>query len=216
MNHQHCIRQSIRGSARHTHPRHTKGNVMLKSVSTSMILRGALALAVGLVALAWPGVTVVSLVILFALYAFLAAGLEAARAVASRSAGPVAGHLLVGAVNLAAGALALAWPGPTALVLVLVVAGWAVLTGVLEVYAALAPGEDAGTRARFALGGLVSVAFGIVLFARPTMGAISLALLFGLFNLTAGSWLLSRGVELRRSDTKLRSLAAPAESKLAA
>ena len=45
----------------------------------------------------------------------------------------------------------------------------------------------------FILGGLVSVAFGVVLFARPTMGAISLALLFGLFNLIAGSWMLTRG-----------------------
>ena len=189
---------------------------MLKSVSTSLILRGVLALGVGLVALAWPGVTVLSLVILFAIYAFMAAGLEAVRAFTSRTAGPVVGHLLVALVDIAAGAVALAWPGPTALVVVLVVASWAVLTGVLEVYAAFAPGEEAGSRAMFILGGLVSVAFGIVLFARPTMGAVSLALLFGLFNLIAGSWLLTRGIELRRTDAKLHSLAAPIENKVAA
>jgi uncharacterized membrane protein HdeD (DUF308 family) len=189
---------------------------MLKSVSTSLILRGILALGVGVVALAWPGVTVLSLVILFAIYAFMAAGLEAVRAFSSRTAGPVVGHLLVGLVDIAAGAVALAWPGPTALVLVLVVASWAVLTGFLEVFAAFVPGEEASTRAMFILGGLASVAFGIVLFARPTIGAISLALLFGLFNLIAGSWLLTRGVELRRTDAKLRSLAAPTERKVAA
>ena len=189
---------------------------MLKSVSTSLILRGVVALGVGVVALAWPGVTVLSLVILFAVYAFMAAGLEAVRAFSSRTAGPVVGHLLVGLVDIAAGAVALAWPGPTALVLVLVVASWAVLTGLVEVYAAFVPGEEAGTRAVFILGGLVSVAFGIVLFARPTMAAISLALLFGLFNLIAGSWLLTRGVELRRTDSKMSSLAAPTERKVAA
>ena len=175
---------------------------MLKSASTSLILRGVLALGVGVMALAWPGVTVLALVILFAVYAFMAAGLEALRAFSSRTAGPVIGHLLVGLVDIAAGAVALAWPGPTALVLVLVVASWAVVTGLLEVYAAFAPGEEAGTRAMFILGGLVSVAFGIVLFARPTMGAISLALLFGLFNLIAGSWMLTRGIELRRTDAE--------------
>src|SRR5579859_3197729 len=189
---------------------------MLKSVSTSLILRGVVALGVGVVALAWPGVTVLSLVVLFAIYAFMATGLEAVRAFTSRTAGPVVGHLLVGLVDIAAGALALAWPGPTALVLVLVVASWAVLTGLVEVSAAVAPGQEAGTRALFILGGLASVTFGIVLFARPTMGAVSLALLFGLFNLIAGSWLLTRGIELRRTDAQLHSLAAPTEHKVAA
>ena len=189
---------------------------MLKSVSTSLILRGVLALGVGVMALAWPGVTVLALVILFAVYAFMAAGLESLRAFSSRTAGPVIGHLLLGLVDIAAGAVALAWPGPTALVLVLVVASWAVLTGLMEVYASFAPGEEAGTRAMFILGGLVSVAFGVVLFARPTMGAISLALLFGLFNLIAGSWTLTRGIELRRTDATLHSLAAPTENKVAA
>ena len=61
---------------------------MFKSLSTSMILRGILAFAVGIVALAWPGVTVLALVILFAIYAFIAAGLEAMRAFSSAKAGP--------------------------------------------------------------------------------------------------------------------------------
>jgi len=189
---------------------------MFKSVSTSLILRGLLALGVGVMALAWPGVTVLALVILFAVYAFMAAGLESLRAFSSHTAGPVLGHLLLGLLDIAAGALALAWPGPTALVLVLVVASWAVLTGLMEVYAAFSTGEEAGTRAMFILGGLVSVAFGVVLFARPTMGAISLALLFGLFNLIAGSWTLTSGIELRRTNAKLHSLAAPTENKVAA
>ena len=92
---------------------------MLKSLSTSLILRGILALAVGVMALAWPGITVLALVVLFAVYAFMASGLEAMRAFGGRTAGPVLGHLLVGLIDLAAGVVALAWPGPTALVLVL-------------------------------------------------------------------------------------------------
>jgi len=59
---------------------------MFKSVSTSVILRGILAIAVGIMALAWPGITVLALVILFAVYAFIASGLEAVRAFSSDKA----------------------------------------------------------------------------------------------------------------------------------
>ena len=117
---------------------------MVKSLSTSLVLRGLLALGIGAVALAWPGVTVLALVVVFAVYAFIAAGLQALQAFSSRTAGPVFGHLLLGLVDLAAGIVALAWPGPTALVLVLVVASWAIVSGTLEIFAAFRSGEEAG------------------------------------------------------------------------
>ncbi len=179
---------------------------MLKSLSTSLIVRGILAVAVGVMALAWPGITVLALVVLFAVYAFIASGLAAVRAFTSRDAGPVLGHLLVGLIDLAAGVLALVWPGPTALVLVLIVGSWAVVTGLFEIVAAFQAGEPAGTRALYVLGGLVSVAFGVVLFARPGVGAITLALLFGLFNLIYGVSALIQGIELRRTGKTLHSL----------
>ena len=94
---------------------------MFKSTSTQLIVLGVLAVIVGIIAIAWPGVTVLALVILFAVYAFMDAGLQMARAFSSGSAGPVFGHLLLGLVDLAAGVIALVWPGPTAFVLVLVV-----------------------------------------------------------------------------------------------
>src|ERR1700749_399791 len=178
---------------------------MFKSLSTSLIVRGILALAVGIIALAWPGVTVLALVILFAVYAFIAAGLQAMRAFSSRTAGPVFGHLLLGLVDLAAGVVALAWPGPTALVLVLIVGSWAVVGGLLQIFAAFGAGEPAGTRALFILGGLASIAFGVVLFARPGVGAVTLALLFGLYNLIYGARALVQGIELRRTGKSIHS-----------
>jgi len=189
---------------------------MLKSLSTSLILRGLLALVVGGLALAWPGVTVLALVVMFGVFAFMSAGMQALQASTSRSAGAVVGHLLLGLVDLAAGVLALAWPGVTALVLVLVVASWAIVTGALEITAAFRSGEEAGTRAMFMVGGLVSAAFGVVLFARPGMGAISLALVFGLFNLSSGSSMLVRGVELRWTHAGLHTLFSPTKTKAAA
>ena len=179
---------------------------MLKSLSTSLIVRGLLAVAVGIVALAWPGITVLALVILFAIYAFIAAGMEAVKAFSSETAGPVMGHLLLGLVDVGAGVIALAWPGPTALVLVLLVGAWAIVAGLVEIYAGFEVGESAGTRALFFVSGLISIAFGIVLFARPGVGAVTVALLFGLFNLVYGFWALIEGIDLRRGHRTVDSL----------
>jgi uncharacterized membrane protein HdeD (DUF308 family) len=179
---------------------------MFNSLSTSLIWRGILAAAIGIIALAWPSASVLALVIMFATYAFIAAGLQAARAFSSRTAGPVTGHLLLGLVDLAAGVIALAWPGPTALVLVLVVGVWAVAAGLVEFFSAFASGEPAGTRAMLILGGLVTVAFGVVLCARPGIGAVTLALLFGLFSLITGIWMLVQGIQLRRTGATVHSV----------
>jgi uncharacterized membrane protein HdeD (DUF308 family) len=178
---------------------------MLRSSSTSLILLGVLAIVVGIIAIAWPQVTIYALVILFAVYAFIAAALQALRAFSSRTAGPVFGHLLLALVDLAAGVIALVWPGPTALVLVLVVGIWAFIGGVFEIFAAFQSGETAGTRALFTVAGLVSILFGVLLFARPGVGAVTLALLFGLFALIYGISQITMGIELRRASKTLDS-----------
>ena len=179
---------------------------MFKSSSTSLILLGILAVIIGILAIAWPGVTILALVILFAIYAFTAAGLQAARAFSGRTAGPVVGHLLLGLIDLAAGVVALVWPAPTAYVLVIVVAAWALVGGFAEVFAGFQSGETAGTRALFILSGLVSVAFGVLLFARPGVGAVTLALLFGLYSLIYGFSQITAGIQLRQLGGSVNSL----------
>jgi uncharacterized membrane protein HdeD (DUF308 family) len=179
---------------------------MFKSAANSLILRGVLAIIVGIIALAWPGVTLLALVILFAVYALIGAGLQAMLAFSSATAGPVFGHLLLGLIDLATGVIALVWPGPTALVLVLVVAIWAFTGGFLEIFAAFRSGETAGTRALFIVAGLVSVAFGVVLFSRPGVGVVTLALLFGMFSLICGVSLITIGVQARRTGQTLHSV----------
>jgi uncharacterized membrane protein HdeD (DUF308 family) len=179
---------------------------MFKSSSTSLILLGILAVVAGIVAIAWPGVTILALVILFAVYAFADAGMQGARAFSSRAAGPVLGHLLLGLIDLAAGVFALAWPAPTAFVLVIVVAAWALAGGFAEVLAGFQAGESAGTRTMFILSGLVSVAFGVLLFARPGVGAVTLALLFGLYALIYGVSQISLGIQVRHLGGNTESL----------
>jgi uncharacterized membrane protein HdeD (DUF308 family) len=183
-----------------------KGTPVLKSMSASLILRGVLAIIVGILALAWPGVTILALVVLFAVFAFVDAGFQTMRAFSSGKAGPVIGHLLLALIDVVAGVIALAWPAPTALVLVLVVGIWAFFGGFSEVFAAFNTGETAAQRTLYILTGLVWIAFGVVLFARPGLGAVTLALLFGLFSLISGVTLITRGVETRQTKRALDSV----------
>ena len=97
-------------------------------------------------------------------------------------------------------------PGPTALVLTLIVGIWAFVGGRFEIFAGFGNGETAGTRTMFILTGLVWVAFRVVHFARPDIGAVTLALLFGLFSLILGVTLITRGVEIRRTGKSLHSV----------
>jgi uncharacterized membrane protein HdeD (DUF308 family) len=171
---------------------------MYRPTATSSIFLGLLAIVAGVVALAWPGVTILALVILFAIYAFVAASLQTMRAFSSGRAGPVLGHLLLALVDLAAGVVAVIWPGPTALVLVLVVAIWAFAAGFAEIFAAFGAGETGGTRAILILTGLISVVLGVVLSSRPDVGAVTIALLFGLFSMISGVSQIVQGVEMRQ------------------
>ncbi|HZM76591.1 MAG TPA: DUF308 domain-containing protein [Candidatus Limnocylindrales bacterium] len=171
------------------------------SLSTSFLWRGLLAVAIGVVSVAWPNVTVGAFVILFAVYAFISAVMDAMLAFSSSRAGPVVGYLLLALISVAAGIVALAWPDITALVLVIWVAVWATVTGVIEVAMAFRQGETAGERAMWAITGLVSVALGVVLFIRPDIGAVSLATVFGLFSIFYGVSSLVLSFQARKVDS---------------
>jgi uncharacterized membrane protein HdeD (DUF308 family) len=186
---------------------HLKGEcLMFSSVSSALLWRGLLAVAIGIVSVAWPNITVGAFVILFAVYAFLAAGSDAARAFSSDRAGPVVGYLLLALLSLAAGVVALLWPGLTAQVLTLWIAVWAFATGIMEVILAFWQGQTAGQRAMWALGGLVSIALGVVLALRPDIGAVSLATVFGLFSILAGVSALVLSARARHLSTVGRRL----------
>ena len=162
----------------------------MKGSTATLVFRGILALAVGVVAVAWPGITIEAFVLLFAVYAFLAAFTEAARAFRSARAVPVVGRLALAVVDIAAGVAAIAWPGITALSLVLLVAVWAFITGTVEVVLAFRAGESAGERAFLGLTGLISLALAVVFAIRPDIGAVTLAQVYGLFSIVSGISLL--------------------------
>jgi uncharacterized membrane protein HdeD (DUF308 family) len=159
--------------------------------------RGLLAIVVGLIAIAWPGITVGAFVILFAVYAFISAGMQAMRAFRSETAGPVAGGLVLALLDVAAGVIALAWPGITALALALLVAVWAFLIGIYELVLAFSAGETGGERAMLGLTGLISIALGLVFAIRPDVAAVTIAEVYGLFSIVAGISSLVLGANLR-------------------
>lgn len=158
----------------------------MTNLKSALAWRGIFAVIIGVIAVAWPGITVGAFVLVFAVYAFIAAGTAAAGAFRSRGSGGAAGALLLAVIDVAAGVAALAWPGITALALVWIVAAWALIGGFAEIAMAFATGETAGQRALLGLGGLVSIALGVVFAIRPDVGAATIAQVYGLFSIVAG------------------------------
>jgi uncharacterized membrane protein HdeD (DUF308 family) len=179
---------------------------MFRSLSRSLALVGVLGIAIGIVAIMWPGVTIAVVVAVFAVAAFVGAAHQATRAFSSATAGPVAGHLLLALVDVAAGVGAIVWPGITAYALTIWIGAWAIVTGIGEFAMAFGAHETAGDRALFGFGGLVSVALGLVLFARPDVGAVSLATVFGLFSLVYGIWAVVLAARTHKTASQLDSV----------
>jgi uncharacterized membrane protein HdeD (DUF308 family) len=181
---------------------------MFSSASRSLLWTGVAAFAIGIVAIVFPGVPLSFVVAIFAVVAFLGAFHEAERAFSGGKAGAVAGHLLLAVISLGAGLGAIVYPGITVWVLLIWIASWAVVIGVGRFAMAFAAHETAGERALHGFGGLLSIALGIVLFARPDIGAVSLAEVFGLFSLAYGTWSIVLAASARtmgaRIDTVLR------------
>jgi uncharacterized membrane protein HdeD (DUF308 family) len=166
----------------------------------TLAVRGAVAVLFGLAALIWPHITLRVLVWLFGFYAVVD-GLLAVGALLV--GGPLVrgrrGWLIVeGVVGIAAGVFTFLWPGITALVLLYLIAAWAVVTGLLEIAAAVVLRRELQGEWLLALAGVLSLAFGVLLAVRPGEGAIAIVSLLGVFAVVFGVALLVLGARLRR------------------
>jgi len=161
----------------------------------ALALRGLLAVLFGLIALFLPLDTLEAVGRLFGAYA-IPEGLLVALTGIRRTR--YTGVLIAeGALGIVAGLVALAWPSITALVLLYVVAIWAILSGVAEMIAAVAlRREIAGEWALF-LVGVLSVIFGIILAVLPSVGLLSLVWLVGLYALAVGVALIVLAFRVR-------------------
>ena len=159
-------------------------------------LRGVAAIIFGILAFAWPGVTLAVLVLLWGAYALVDGILALVSAFRT-------GHdhrwalLIEGVVGIGAGVATFLWPGLTALVLVYIIAFWALITGVLEIMAAFRLRKVIENEWWLVLSGALSVVFGIVLFAAPGAGALALVWVIGAYAVLFGIVLLALGFRLR-------------------
>ncbi len=163
----------------------------------AVVLRGVVAIIFGLFALFLPGITLTALVLLFGAYALVDgvfAIVSAIRGQAGRSWWELA---IEGIAGIAAGVIALVWPGITALALLFVIAAWAIVTGVLEVVAAIRLRQRIEREWLLALAGIASILFGVVLIIAPVPGALAVLWLIGIYAILFGALLVALGLKLR-------------------
>jgi uncharacterized membrane protein HdeD (DUF308 family) len=159
-------------------------------------LRGVAAIIFGILAFVWPGITLAVLILFFGAYAVVD-GILALYS-ATRSHGEHVWALLVeGILGIAAGLVALFWPGITALALLIVIATWAILTGALEVYAAIRLRKVIKNEWALVFAGVLSVLFGVLLLAQPGAGALALVWLIGAYAIIFGIGMLMFAWRLR-------------------
>jgi uncharacterized membrane protein HdeD (DUF308 family) len=151
-----------------------------------LVVRAVLALVIGVVALTWPELTLLALAVAFGVYAILDGVARIVDAVRHRGRERWWLGLLGGLVGVAAGVVALFWPGVTAVVLAIIVGAWAVVSGAAEIADSVRLRRAGGSAWLLALAGVLSLVAGIVILVWPIQGAIGLALLFGAFALAYG------------------------------
>jgi uncharacterized membrane protein HdeD (DUF308 family) len=158
-----------------------------------LLLRGIFAILFALIAFAWPGVTLLILTTLFAVYAFvdgvfaLAAGLH--------THWPML--IVLGVIGIIAGLLAFFFPGITALTLVFIIAGWAIIRGAAEIAAAVQLRKVIPNEWSLILEGVLSVLFGVLLFAWPAVGILTVIWIIGIYALLAGILLIVTGFRVK-------------------
>lgn len=161
-------------------------------------LRGALAVAFGILALAWPGLTLLGLIALFATYALLGGAVSILAAVRHRQS-----HedwwlpLLIGIAGIGAGVIALIHPGLTIVVLVLLIGANALVSGVLDMAMAIRLRKTIQHEWLLVLSALASIVFGILVFLFPGAGALALVWMISIYALVTGALLLALAFRLR-------------------
>ncbi len=157
------------------------------------ILTGLTAIVLGILLLAMPKASLTTVIWLFGLMVILYGVLRIISGLQghmeSRSAGVVGGLLAV-----IAGIAVLAWPGMTALALLYIIAGWAIVMGVVDFFGAFMGDKSGGRRVWSAVAGIVSVIFGLVLFLYPAEGALAILWLVGIYLIVLGVMRIILGV----------------------
>ncbi|HEY2373763.1 MAG TPA: DUF308 domain-containing protein [Gaiellaceae bacterium] len=174
-----------------------EGEQALARIWKVTLLRGVLAIAFATVILVWPNVGLTALIALFGAFALVTGVSTIAGASRLTSGGPRGWLLFEGLLSIAVGVIVFVWPGLSALGLLYAIAAWAVALGVFETAVAFLLPISGERSLLVMLGGLLSIAFGVIMFARPGAGAIALLALVAAFAFVKGVIQIAIALELR-------------------
>jgi len=162
------------------------------------LLRGLVAVLFGIMLFAKPGISLVSLVLVFGAYALADGFINVFTAFAGRKEHPSWWMLLLaGLAGIAVGLLAFYSPGATALALLFYIAIWAIATGVLEIAAAIRLRKEIEGEFWLALAGVLSVLFGLFLVVRPGAGALAVLWIIATYAMVFGVMLIALAFKAR-------------------
>ncbi|CDM66411.1 HdeD family acid-resistance protein [Pyrinomonas methylaliphatogenes] len=170
----------------------------------ALALRGVLAIIFAILAVMWPGLTLIVLALLFGAYALvdgLFAILAALRAPEGYERWWV--HFFEGLAGVLVGIIAFFWPGITAFALLYLIAAWAIITGVLEIAAAIRLRRYVAGEWLLALSGALSLLFGILIVLVPSAGAIGVVWIIAFYAFLFGLLLIALALRLRRLEQGL-------------
>lgn len=193
-------------TARHSSPANddSPGAIISEQMSAllarnwwAVLLRGLIAVALGILTLWIPAVSLATLVLVFAAYMLADGALGIVAAVRAARRHERWGWLVLeGLLDIGAGIVALAWPGLTIIVFVALVAAWAIVSGGTMALAALRLGKRHG-RWLMGLAGVLSILWGALLAIAPVSGAMVLTLWIGAYALLFGVTLIMLSLRLR-------------------
>lgn len=193
-------------STTHVQPTPTSpltGVALLRAMADNwwlVLLRGIAAIAFGILAFIWPVITLLTLTLLWGAFA-VADGLLALWGAIAGPRGHMGSRLwlaIVGIAGVLAGLLAFAWPGVTALVLLLFIAIWAIIIGVMQIWGAIQLRKEIEGEWLLILSGLLSVAFGVLLLVRPGLGALAVVWIIGWYAILEGGLLIALALRLKK------------------
>lgn len=176
-----------------------------------MALSGVGAVAFGVIALVWPNLTGVALLALFGAFALVEGGFTLARGLnllAERQTNWVP-YVLSGLAGIAVGAVTFLYPGISALSLVYLIGFWAIITGIFEFIASIELAGQLQGDWMLGLGGILSVAFGVLVGLYPRSGALSIIWIIGFYAILYGITTLMLSYRLNQGESKVKSVFQP-------
>jgi uncharacterized membrane protein HdeD (DUF308 family) len=187
-----------------------EGERTLAHIWKATVLRGALAIAFAVIILIWPNIGLSALIALFGAYALV----SGATTILGAFSVPVRGGrrawlVIEGLLGLAVGVVVFVWPDLSALGLLYAIGAWAIALGIFEIALAFVLPLSGGRSLLVVLGGLLSVAFGVIMFAHPGAGAVALLALIAAFALVTGAMQIAFALELRRVVVELEQRVRP-------